>query len=89
MACFVVFGCVLLCFAVTLQRFVLFLCGRVKIILLDWTGMGDIWEDLGEIWDRFWRCLGILANKHEFQDGSKAVTGFCHGEEGRKAADIC
>ena len=66
--------------AKTLQRFVLCLCGRVKIIPLDRTGMSDIWEDLGEIWERFWRCLGILANKHEFQDGSKTVTGFCHGE---------
>ena len=50
--------------------------------------MGDIWEDLGEIWERFWRCLGILANKHEFQDVSKTVTGVCHGEEGRKASDV-
>ena len=66
-----------------------FLCGRVKIILLDRTGMDDIWEDLGEIWERFWRCLGILANKHEFQDGSKSVTGVCHGEKGRKASDVC
>ena len=51
--------------------------------------MGDVWDDLGEIWKRFWRCLGILANKHEFQDGSKTVTGVCHGEEGRKASDVC
>ena len=65
------------------------LCGRVKIILLDRSGMDYIWEDLGEIWERFWRCLGILASKHEFQDGSKTVTGVCHGEEGRKASDVC
>ena len=51
-------------------------------------GMGEIWEDLGEIWERFWRGLGIRANKHEFQDGSKTVTGVCHGEEDRKAFDI-
>ena len=38
--------------------------------------MDDIWEDLGEIWERFWRCLGILANKHEFQDGSKQLQAF-------------
>ena len=52
------------------------LCGHVQIILLDRTGMDDIWEDLGEIWERFWRCLGILANKHEFQDGSKQLQAF-------------
>ena len=78
--------------AKALQRFVLFLCGPVRpvrIILLDRTGMGDIWDDLGEVLKRFWRCLGILANKHEFQDGSKTVTGVCHGEEGRKASDVC
>ena len=69
----------------TLQRFVLFF---VVVILLNWTGMGDIWEDLGEIWNMFWRCLGILANKHEFQDGSKTVTGVCHSEESRKASDV-
>ena len=60
----------------------------IKIILLDWTVTGDIWEYLVEIWKSFWRCLGILANKHEFQDGSKTVTGVCHGEEHRKAFDI-
>ena len=66
-----------------------FLCGRVKIILLDRTGMDDIWEDLGEIWERFWRCLGTLANEHEFQDGSKTFTGVCHGEQEQKASDVC
>ena len=51
-------------------------------------GYGGHLEDLGEIWERFWRGLGIRANKHEFQDGSKTVTGVCHGEEDRKAFDI-
>ena len=27
--------------------------------------------------------------QQEFHDGSKTVTGVCHGEEDRKASDVC